>query len=82
VERNTAIQNLTLAIESDVLLEARKLALERRTTVNQLVREYLASLVHEQDRRRIAKQRLKAALEKGLAVVGPITWSRDELYER
>ena len=82
VGRSTSIQNLTLANESDVLREASKLALERRTTVNQLVRDYLTSLVKELDRRRTAKRRLKATLKKGLAEVGPITWSRDELHQR
>ena len=64
------------------LLEARKYALERRTSINQLVREYLAGLVKQQDRRRAARARLKAALAKGIVVVGPRTWTREDLYER
>src|SRR5574341_1112427 len=76
VETRSATQNLTLAIESDLLLEARKLALERRTTVNQLVRDYLAALVKEQERKQAARARLKAAMEEGLVEVGPITWKR------
>ena len=43
-------QNLTLVIEEELLLAARKIALDKRTSVNQLVREYLASLVEEHSR--------------------------------
>ncbi len=76
------MQNLTLAIDDDILLEARKCALERRTSVNQLVREYLAGLVKQQDRRRAARTRLKAAFAKGIVAVGPRTWTREDLYDR
>jgi predicted HicB family RNase H-like nuclease len=42
-----ARQNLTLVVDEDLLLAARKVALDQRTSVNQLVREYLAALVEE-----------------------------------
>lgn len=74
--------NLTLAIEDEVLHEARKYALERRTTVNQLVREYLAGLNAQEERRRVARERLKQIMERGLVDVGPITWKREDLYKR
>jgi hypothetical protein len=75
-------QNLTLVIEEDLLLAARKIALDRRTSVNQMVREYLSSLVAEPRRRRLARARLSTAIETGLVTVGERTWSRDDLYER
>jgi hypothetical protein len=75
-------QNLTLVIEEELLLAARKIALDKRTSVNQLVREYLASLVEEHSRKRVARARLKQAFETGLVEVGDLAWSRDDLYER
>jgi len=78
----TRKQNLTLVVEEDLLLAARKAALERRTSVNQLVRDFLASLAQEPLRRQMARVRLEEALEKGLVEVGPLTWTRDELYDR
>lgn len=75
-------QNVTLVVEKELLLAARKVALEQRTSVTQLVREYLAAVVEEPSRRRIARARLKAASEKGLVEIGGKTWSRDELYDR
>jgi hypothetical protein len=75
-------QNLTLVIEEDLLLAARKVALDRRTSVNQLVREYLTALVEEPRRRRLARARLRKAFETGLVTVGDRQWSRDDLYVR
>jgi hypothetical protein len=77
-----AKQNVTLVVEEDVLLAARKIALDQRTSVNQLVREYLAALVAEPGRRRVARARLKKTFESGIVEVGDRTWSREDLYER
>src|ERR1019366_3885663 len=75
-------QNVTLVVEEDLLLAARKVALDQRTSVNQLVREYLSALVEEPSRRRLARARLREAFETGLVEIGDRTWSRDELYDR
>lgn len=75
-------QNLTLVVEEDLLLAARRIALDQRTSVNQLVREFLASLVEEPGRKRLARARLKMAFERGVVEVGNKDWSRDELYDR
>ncbi len=74
--------NLTLSIEDETLHEARKYALEHRTTVNQLVREYLSGLTGLQERRRIARERLLAAMDKGLVDLGGRRLKREELYDR
>jgi hypothetical protein len=75
-------QNVTLVVEEELLLAARRVALDRRTNVNQLVREYLAALVDEPGRRRLARARLKRAFETGLVAVGDRNFSRDALYNR
>jgi hypothetical protein len=75
-------QNVTLVIEEDLLLAARKIALDRRTSVNQLVRQYLAGLVEEHSRKRLARARLSQMFRTGLVSVGDRTWSRDDLYDR
>ncbi len=77
-----AKQNLTLVVEENLLLAARKIALDRRTSVNQLVREYLATLVEESGRKRLARARLMQTFETGLVEVGDRNWSRDDLHER
>lgn len=70
--------NLTLAIEDKLLKEARKLAVDRDTTVNQMVREFLESAVHEASDRHAARERLLSRRYK----IGKITWNRDDLYAR
>jgi hypothetical protein len=77
-----ARQTLTLVVDEDLLLAARKVALDQRTSVNQLVREYLAALVEEPSRRRVARARLRRAFETGIVEVGDRNWSRDDLYDR
>ena len=76
------MQNLTLAVEPDVLLAARKLALERGTTVNKLVREFLGELVRKDSKRAAALARIKRRMKKGLYEVGEIDWKREDIYER
>jgi hypothetical protein len=72
---------LTLAIDENVLREARKLAFERSTTVNQLIRDFLADLV-SQEGRRGARERLKASFSSGITEIGELRWNRDELHQR
>ena len=72
-------QNLTLVVDGDLLIAAKKVALDRRTSVNQLVREYLENLVEEHSRRGVARSRLKRAFAKGLVEVGEKTWIRGVL---
>jgi hypothetical protein len=75
-------QNVTLVIEEDLLLAARKVALDRRTSVNQLVREYLTALVDEPSRKRLARARLRKKFETGLVDVGDWKWNREDIYDR
>ncbi len=75
-------RNLTLTIEEAVLRAARKLALDRNTSVNQMVREYLIGLVSETTRGQAAAKRLRELVKESKAVVGPITWTRDDIYDR
>ena len=76
------MKNITLSIEDDVLREARKIAAERGTTVNAMVRASLAELVRQKKRTRSALARMRELAEEGGMEVGDRTWSRDDLYER
>jgi len=75
-------QNVTLVVEKELLLAARRVALDRRTSVNQLVRDYLAWLLEEPSRRRLARTRLRKAFETGLVETGDRKWRRDDLHSR
>ena len=72
------VANLTLAVDDHLLRDARKLAVDRGTSVNQMVREFLETAVRQSTSRQQARDRL---LRLSLPI-GSITWKRDELYER
>ncbi len=74
------MKNLTLAIDENMLREARKLAIERNTTVNAMVREFLQSVVENDVNQRSAFNRLAKKMQKGILEVGNRDWTRDELY--
>jgi plasmid stability protein len=74
------VTNLTVAIDEEVLRRARIRALERGTSVNALVREFVESLAGNE--RDAALDRLLALARSSTAGSGPggRTWRRDELY--
>jgi hypothetical protein len=75
--------NLTLSIDAELLKRARIRALERDTSVNVLVREYLEGLVARGEG--LEPMDVFLALTESVhAGSGPggRTWTRDELYER
>lgn len=75
--------NLTLRIDDDVLRRARIRALEEGTSVNALVRAYLARLAHDASERTPLQEFVTIA-EASNASSGPDgrQWTRDDLYDR
>jgi hypothetical protein len=76
------MRNITLSVEEDVLQEARKIAAERNTTVNAIVRAHLGDLVRQKQRTRDALKRMRELAEQGGMEVGTKTWTRDDVHER
>jgi len=75
-------QNVTLTIEPAVLKAARKYALDRDTSVNRLVRDYLAGLAGPGDELETARNDLRELFRKSRYKIGARTWTREELYDR
>ena len=76
------MKNITLSIDEAVLRSARKVAADRGTSVNALVRDYLAELGNKFKSAEDRLARLRAISEKEGFEVGPITWNRADIYER
>jgi Family of unknown function (DUF6364) len=74
--------NLTLVVEDDLLREARAVAARRRTSVNEMVREYLKGVVSRESRRRAALESIQPLLDRPAVHLGRPRPSRDELHER
>ena len=75
-------KNLTLTLDESLLRAARKVALDRSTSVNRMVREFLAGLVRETDRQQAALARLDEIFRTTRIQVGRRTWKREDLHER
>lgn len=76
------MKNITLTIDEKVLDEARVYAAKHNTSVNALVRDFLNRLAEQEDRTARARRRLRELAEKSTAEVGPVTWKREDLYDR
>jgi hypothetical protein len=72
--------NLTLVVEDDLLLRARKRALDQGTSVNALVRTYLEGYAGGVD----AAAATRAFIERAAAygARSERDWTREELHER
>ena len=75
-------RNVTLTIDEDLLLAARKLALDRNTSVNAMVREYLATETSQAQRRAESRATLEKFFNDPVVRIGKIDWKREDLYDR
>lgn len=76
------MKNITLSVDDDVLMAARRYATEQNSTVNALVREYLGNLALHHDRAARARTRLRQLSQKSKRELGDSVWSRQDLHER
>ena len=77
------MSNVTMSIDDALLLKARRMALEKNTSVNALVRQFLQGLVGEDNAAREEMvQRFRASVARHKLVIGKKKWVREELYER
>lgn len=75
------MKNITLSVDEKVLLAARRYAAERESSVNRLVREFLANILEREDRARNARRRIEQVSRRSKARLGPKTWSRESLHD-
>ena len=76
------MKNVTIALNDSLLREARRIAADRSTTLNAMIREFLEELSQRESRAVKARRRIVELCRESQARVGPRTWSRDELHER
>jgi hypothetical protein len=74
--------NVTLVVEEDLLRAARAVAAQRRTSVNEMFRQFLKDVVSEESRRHAALERIQPLLDHPSVHLGGPRPSRDELHER
>ena len=76
------MKNVTLAIDESLLREARRIAADRSTTLNAMIREFLEELARRESRATLARERIVDLCRNSRAEIGPRTWTRDALHER
>jgi hypothetical protein len=76
-------RNVTLAIDAELLKKARKIAVDKDTTVTGLIRNYLETLIEKEGKsKKETISELVKLLDHSNARVGKKTWSREDLHER
>ena len=75
-------KNITLSVHYSVLKSVRRIAAERDTTVNGLVRKYLEDLAGQSKQRASARRELVKFIPKIRTKIGSIRWSREKLHAR
>ena len=76
------MKNVTLALDEKILREARRIAAERSTSLNAMIRQFLEELTERESKARTARRRIERLCRESDAEVGPRGWDRDELHER
>lgn len=75
--------NITLHVDEEVIRRVRKIAIDRNTTLTEMVREYLTRLSEENTlQAELALQELEEAFTLYSRDMGRRTWTREELHER
>jgi hypothetical protein len=69
-------------VDEKVLATVRRRAAERNSTVNALVRDYLANLAAHDARANRARARLRQLSKQSQGRLGKKTWSREQLHDR
>lgn len=75
-------QNVTVRLNRRTLRKAKILAAKRRTSISQLVAQYIETLVGQDDAYERAQRQAVALLDSGFHLGGEIAASRDEWHER
>ena len=75
--------NLTLAMDDELLSDARRVAFERDMSLSEMIRDYLKDAVKGWQLGRKAKaHQLMETIKRNSRDFGGITWKREDLYDR
>lgn len=76
------MKNVTLAVKDETLRDARRIAAERSTSLNAMIRDFLEDLTRRESRAAKARRRIAQLCRESDAEAGPRGWTRDDLHER
>jgi len=77
------MSNITLKVDDEIVRKVRKIAIDKNTTLTQMIREYLTSIAERDSNE---KTRVLRDLENSFCELsrdmGKRAWKREDLYER
>ena len=77
------VSNIIMSLDDELVKKARKIAIDKDTSITGLIRKYLQELVEQEElSNTTAAAELESLFRQSKAVVGRKTWSRDELHDR
>ena len=77
------MSNITFKADDEIIKKARKVAIEKNTTLTQMLRDYLISIARlEDEKQSAALLRLENTFEQHSRDMGKRSWFREELHER
>lgn len=72
-----------MSLDDDLLKKARKIAVDKDTSLTGFIRDYLQQLVErEEGLKDLAAVELESLFRRSRAVVGRKSWPRDDLHAR
>ncbi len=75
--------NITLSVDDEIIKKVRKIAVDKNTTLTQMVRDFLRTVAERDEARKIQSLReLEESFIDMSRDMGRRTWSREDLYER
>lgn len=75
-------QNITIAVEKELLRKVKHVAVERGKSVTSLLHEYIEQIVAQDEEYERARKKAVALMKRGLKLGGKIRATRQELHER
>lgn len=76
------MKNVTLSVEESTLREARRIAAQRSTSLNAMIRDFLTELTERESQAAQAKVRIRQLCNQTRAQVGARDWNRQDTHER
>jgi len=76
-------RSISMLIDEKLLSKAKKIAREKNTSINNLIRNYLSQLVDKENmKKEDVVSELETIFDNSQMRVGDKNWRRDQLYER
>ena len=77
------MSNITLSVDDEIIVKVRKVAIDKNTTLTQMIRDFLVSVAERNSAARmLAIRELEKSFENLSSNMGERAWKREDLYDR